>query len=533
MIGFDFDYKIYGKINSNDLYVVRDSAAAGIPGVAGFYLRENTNTDEPQYYNLEHPVTRGAAAADGFTHNTNYDMELKDINSDGAQDLIITGLEDSTLGRWDIIVYASTSTNGSPIGHREIDQEFKDFFSELGEWIEDDDYFEDNAGVLASVPEIKRHSWAADTDTGNLYFGTRPMADDSLPDKCGRINLIERLYAVCLDVYADSDFPNDPNIKYSLTPYAAFVEDEEDDPLLTSGYFLIVLFFSINERFDIPDYRNFTPAYAISPEIQSVIDTGRLITGTSVEQTISDILATVFGGIDVIPSVVTGSTTDEQGETRARIMWWLLAEWLSQSQMSEVTEDVRGNAALDAFMVRELKLLQTQGRLTAGNNEWGFAVDNENGSLTKENLVQGTSDSEVGIPLGGVTDLQAVGHSHPASNASTSPPDLRPFVRDWLTTCRELPGPGDHEIPLGFQKVPNYIITPTGAVRVVEIINQRVVVRTVSGTDYPGQTILTSNYPQAEATGRIGRGAVRIPQQAYFVRGPFPPCNHSDYPIAS
>ena len=182
-----------------------------------------------------------------------------------------------------------------------------------------------------------------------------------------------------------------------------------------------MLYFSLTENFDIPDYSDFTSAYEISPAIKSVIDTGKLIAGSAVEQTISGILTTVFGGVNVIPATVTGSTTDEQAESRAEFLWWVVAEWLSQSQMSEVTEDVRGNAALDAFMVRELKLLQTQGRLTAGNNEWGFAVDNENGSLTKENLVQGTSDSEVGIPLGGVTDLQAVGHSHPASNASTSP----------------------------------------------------------------------------------------------------------------
>ena len=155
MIGFDFDYKIYGKVNSNDLYVVRDSAAAGIPGVTGFYLRVNTDEDEPQFYNLEHPVTRSAAAADGFTHNTNYDMKLKDINSDGAQDLIITGLEDSTLGRWDMIVYASTTTNGSPIGHREIDQEFKDFFSELGGWILDDEYFDGNRECWLPFPRSR------------------------------------------------------------------------------------------------------------------------------------------------------------------------------------------------------------------------------------------------------------------------------------------------------------------------------------------------------------------------------------------
>lgn len=134
-----------------------------------------------------------------------------------------------------------------------------------------------------------------------------------------------------------------------------------------------------------------------------------------------------------------------------------------------------------------------------------------------------------------MTDLQAVGHPHPASNAvndTAIDAALRTFVRDWLTACRELPAPRDHEIPLQHLDVPNYIITPSGAVRVVEVVNQRIVVRTVSGTDYPGRTILTSSYPQAEATGEIGRGAVRIPQQGSFVPGPVAPCNHGDYPTA-
>ena len=105
-------------------------------------------------------------------------------------------------------------------------------------------------------------------------------------------------------------------------------------------------------------------------------------------------------------------------------------------------------------------------------------------------------------------------------------------MSDFLTACRELPGPGDHNIPLSFRKVPNYILTPSGAVRVVEIINQRVVVRTVSGTDYRGRTFQTSSYPQAEATGLIGRGAFRIPEQDSFVPGVTAPCNDGEFPTA-
>ena len=129
--------------------------------------------------------------------------------------------------------------------------------------------------------------------------------------------------------------------------------------------------------------------------------------------------------------------------------------------------------------------------------------------------------------------MQAVGHSHPAANVSGFSADMRTFVSDFLTACRELPGPGDHNIPLSFRKVPNYILTPSGTVRVVEIINQSVVVRTVSNTDdYPGRTLQTSSYPQAEATGLIGRGAVRIPEQGSFVPGVVPPCNDGQFPTA-
>jgi len=133
----------------------------------------------------------------------------------------------------------------------------------------------------------------------------------------------------------------------------------------------------------------------------------------------------------------------------------------------------------------------------------------------------------------GVMDLQAVGHSHPSSGVANDPTVAavyRPYIGDIETACRELPGPHDHLTPLGSPKVPNYYLTPSGAVRVVEVINYRVVVRTVSGTDYPGQTILTSNYPQAEATGNIGKGTVKIPQQIDFFPRAVAPCNHGKLP---
>ena len=123
MIGFDYQYKVYGKMDSNDLYVVRDSGAAGIPGVSEFYLRENEDAAQSQFYDLHWPVSRTSAERDGFTHNTNYDLKLRDINGDNAQDLIISGLEDIALGRWDVMVFARTSTHSPPLAMKEIDHD--------------------------------------------------------------------------------------------------------------------------------------------------------------------------------------------------------------------------------------------------------------------------------------------------------------------------------------------------------------------------------------------------------------------------
>ena len=140
---------------------------------------------------------------------------------------------------------------------------------------------------------------------------------------------------------ADSDWINDPTILHSLTPNAAFFRDEEDDPNLINDYFLVAVFFSLSETFDILDYNSFTSAYDISSAIKSVTDTGKLIAGSTVEQTISDILTTVFGGVNVMPAKVTGGTADEQGESRAEILWWLRETTNGDSRWTRKTAPLR------------------------------------------------------------------------------------------------------------------------------------------------------------------------------------------------
>ena len=48
------------------------------------------------------------------------------------------------------------------------------------------------------------------------------------------------------------------------------------------------------------------------------------------------------------------------------------------------------------------------------------------------------------------------------------------------TKGREIPGPGDH-LPVEENRIPNVIITPSGAIRAIEIIDGKTKVRTISG----------------------------------------------------
>ena len=170
LVGFDGQYKIFGKANSTDLFISRDDSDGNNGGVAGFYLRTNFGAGT-QFYDLESPVTESEAGSEGFDVGNPlvFEIHLADFNYDGTTDAQIEGLEGvSVPGRMDTVIYSRPTSGSSPLGYKEIDQEFEDFYFELNSWLVDPDYFSDNALEVVSSDQyfgffLSGESISADT----------------------------------------------------------------------------------------------------------------------------------------------------------------------------------------------------------------------------------------------------------------------------------------------------------------------------------------------------------------------------------
>ncbi len=68
-----------------------------------------------------------------------------DVNADGRDDLMLGGIGTVIPGADDLIVYAPERSGSAPTDHVAIDNDFRKFFKELGQWIGNPNYFTENA----------------------------------------------------------------------------------------------------------------------------------------------------------------------------------------------------------------------------------------------------------------------------------------------------------------------------------------------------------------------------------------------------
>ena len=76
---------------------------------------------------------------------TAIEVLLADINADGREDLMLGGIGAVIPGADDLIVFAPENSGSAPADLVAIDQDFQKFFNELGRWIGNPNYFDENA----------------------------------------------------------------------------------------------------------------------------------------------------------------------------------------------------------------------------------------------------------------------------------------------------------------------------------------------------------------------------------------------------
>lgn len=160
LIGFDEDYKIFGRAGTNDLYITRDGFDGNNAGVGGFYLVENLGAGS-HHFNLSYPVTDSQAIAEGFNLSIALPVKqsLADINQDASTDLFLTDIdfEGESVA---IIVYAGLNTGAPPRGFKEVDEDFASFVKDTHAFISDTEYFSRDPEY--KVTESYYLSWVSD-----------------------------------------------------------------------------------------------------------------------------------------------------------------------------------------------------------------------------------------------------------------------------------------------------------------------------------------------------------------------------------
>lgn len=109
------------------------------PPVKGFVLRQQTNGGYTIVSDLSSAQKSQVLA---WSISSELNLVATDINLDGYKDVFIRGIEGSSLGTYNLMVFAPDNNNLTPSQIRVADYNLKQFVTEIYGWINDSDYFE-------------------------------------------------------------------------------------------------------------------------------------------------------------------------------------------------------------------------------------------------------------------------------------------------------------------------------------------------------------------------------------------------------
>ena len=171
------------------------------------------------------------------------------------------------------------------------------FFRDLFEWAYiDEDYFEERAPVLATVPEVLDLNWLRD-ESGLVQRDSQPLSRGTLSADCG-VGLV-----YCFDVTADAGDPQRFSaneivaVDYTETPYRIGLSDANNDPDEPDLHFLVQATFSENPDWPVKDYSGFNQdALRLARnELRDVRYSGVMFDPSDEATAIFDVLRNYFG----------------------------------------------------------------------------------------------------------------------------------------------------------------------------------------------------------------------------------------------
>ncbi len=192
---------------------------------------------------------------------------LTELNMDLSRDIALIGLSEFIPNANDQIIFGHPKTPGEPVigfqfdivprFHREVDNALHTFYRDLYRWtIVTEDYFDNRAPVLATVPEVLELVWFRD-ESENVPGDSQPLSRESLLADCGAGPVY------CFDVVADARDPERFSageavvVNYTETPYRVGLSDADNDPDDPDLHFLVRATFSETPDRQVKDYSVF------------------------------------------------------------------------------------------------------------------------------------------------------------------------------------------------------------------------------------------------------------------------------------
>ena len=297
--GFNNSYTVQrGLVNSDQLQdlLIQDPTSGILPAVSKFVLIQQAEGG----FSMESTDAHTLPSASQLT-SIDQVIQLHDLNADGVTDMLLFELDEHIDGAKDQIIYANYDDLYTvPNKHVGVSDKLYKFFEQVSGWINDEDYFQDNARQVM-VPELDSVSFLYNSD-GDLFTGensdetqtrTECTSDVCFDDdlECTGFTLAP---IFCVVVYGDigdigglgaSGNPCSVvafSCGYGTDTYDVGVEDAHDDPNQANVYAVVEVEFHDTSTIAVPDYSGFDPkALDLVTELFAPVrDAGTIVPGS-------------------------------------------------------------------------------------------------------------------------------------------------------------------------------------------------------------------------------------------------------------
>ena len=272
--GFSYGYTVErGYIGGNDQLqdiLIRNPTPGIAPAIASFVLIQQASGGFVIEDAANHTIPRASQLT-----AINSVIRLHDLNADGYTDMLLYGLGTVVQGASNNWIVFSNYNNPQTVPNKivELTEEKRTFFEQVAAWLDDENYFDDNASLEATVPEVNSIRILANPNGQPLIF---PQLFTLTVQQLWSYGCYLPLHK-CVIVEADySDWAHATGglgLVHRPANFDVAIVDLLDDPDEINFFGFFRLSFSSTQRYRVLDYSRFNPRALLYTNFLSLSET--------------------------------------------------------------------------------------------------------------------------------------------------------------------------------------------------------------------------------------------------------------------